>query len=464
MEHDPDEIIERVRTCIRVALREAGTDARSLAAVGISDQRETTVVWDRRTGRAVHPAIVWQDTRTAEAVASIGDIDRFRARTGLPVSTYSSALKLQWILDHLGTERRTDADRGDLLFGTIDTYLVWHLTGGADHGVHVTDVTNASRTMLMNLGTLDWDQGILEELGIPRAMLPEIRGSSEVYGTGGFDLEGVPIAGILGDQQAALFGQTCFEPGQAKCTYGTGVFMLMHTGTTPIHSQNGLITTVAARLGGPEMPATYALEGSVAVAGSLIQWLRDQLGIIDDASEIEALARSVPDSGDVVFVPAFSGLFAPHWRPDARGVIAGLTRFATKAHIARAALEATAYQVLDLEEAMAADLGTDRGAGTTGAALPGELRVDGGMTRNELLMQFQADILGRPVVAPPIAETSALGAAYAAGLAVGFWGGLDELRCDGSRGSTVGPDDGRYGTADRHRPMAQGGRADARLG
>ena len=260
----------------------------------------------------------------------------------------------------------------------------------------------------MDLATLDWDAGILEELGIPRAMLPEIRGSSEVYGTGGFDLDGVPIAGILGDQQAALFGQACFEPGQAKCTYGTGVFMLMHTGTTPIHSRNGLITTVAARLGGPDTPATYALEGSVAVAGSLIQWLRDQLGIIDDASEIEALARSVPDSGDVVFVPAFSGLFAPHWRPDARGVIAGLTRFATKAHIARAALEATAYQVLDLEEAMAADLGRP-GSGPTGAALPGELRVDGGMTRNELLMQFQADILGRPVVAPPIAETSALG-------------------------------------------------------
>ncbi len=259
-------------------------------------------------------------------------------------------------------------------------------------------------------------------------MLPEIRGSSEVYGTGGFDLDGVPIAGILGDQQAALFGQTCFEAGQAKCTYGTGVFMLMHTGEVPIHSEHGLITTVAARLGGPDTPATYALEGSVAVAGSLIQWLRDQLGIITDAAEVEALARSVPDSGDVVFVPAFSGLFAPHWRSDARGVIAGLTRFSTKAHIARAALEATAYQVLDLEEAMAADLGTVGDDGTTLTALPGELRVDGGMIRNELLMQFQADILGRPVVAPPIAETSALGAAYAAGLAVGFWSGLDELR------------------------------------
>lgn len=429
VEHDPDEIIERVRTCIRVALREAGADARSIAAVGISNQRETTVVWDRATGRAVGPAIVWQDMRTADAVARIGDIDRYRARTGLPVSTYSSALKLAWILDGLGTERRAAADRGEFLFGTIDTFLVWHLTGGADHGVHVTDPSNASRTMLMDLETLDWDPGILDDLGIPRAMLPEIRGSSEVYGIGGFDLEGVPIAGILGDQQAALFGQTCFDAGQAKCTYGTGVFMLMHTGTRPVHSRNGLITTVAASRDGV---TTYALEGSVAVAGSLIQWLRDQLGIITSADEVEALARSVPDAGDVVFVPAFSGLFAPHWRPDARGVIAGLTRYATRAHIARAALEATAYQVLDLEQAMAADLGLTEisgGAATPGsAALPGELRVDGGMTRNELLMQFQADVLARPVAVPPIAEISALGAAYAAGLAVGFWRDLDELR------------------------------------
>jgi glycerol kinase len=426
VEHDPDEIIERVRTCVRIALREAGTDARALAGIGISNQRETVVVWDRRTGQPVYPAIVWQDTRTADAGARLAaadpegrGIDRYRARTGLPISTYSSALKLQWILEQMSAEQRAAADRGQLLLGTIDTYLIWHLTGGGDHGAHVTDVTNASRTMLMDLDTLTWDDGILGELGIPRAMLPEIRGSSEVYGTGGFDLEGVPIAGALGDQQAALFGQACFEAGQAKCTYGTGVFMLMHTGTIPIHSRHGLITTVAARLGGPDVPATYALEGSVAVAGSLVQWLRDQLGIIDDAAEIEPLARSVPDSGDVVVVPAFSGLFAPHWRPDARGVIAGLTRYATRAHIARAALEATAYQVLDLEEAMAADLGSP---------LPGELRVDGGMIRNDLLMQFQADILDRPVVAPPLAETSALGAAYAAGLATGFWRDLDELR------------------------------------
>ena len=411
--HDADEILERVRTCVRVALREAGVDAAALAAVGISNQRETTVVWDRQTGRPVHPAIVWQDTRTADAVARIGDQDRFRARTGLPVSTYSSALKLRWILDQL------DRAPEELAFGTIDTWLLWQLTGGIDGGVHVTDVTNASRTMLMDLETLEWHHSILEELEIPRSMLPEIRGSSEVYGTGTGDLAGVPIAGILGDQHAALFGQTCFEAGQAKCTYGTGAFMLMHTGITPVHSTHGLITTVAARLGGRGTPATYALEGSVAVAGSLVQWLRDDLAIIDAADEIEPLARSVPDSGDVVFVPAFSGLFAPHWRPDARGVIAGLTRFSTKAHIARAALEATAYQVADLGAAMAADLG---------AALPRELRVDGGMTRNELLMQIQADILGSVVVVPEIAETTALGAAFAAGLAVGFWRDLDELR------------------------------------
>jgi glycerol kinase len=413
VEHDPDEIIERVRTCVQVALRDAGVDAVAVAAVGISNQRETTVVWDRRTGRPVHPAIVWQDTRTAEAVARIGDQDRYRAKTGLPMSTYSSALKLRWILDHV------DRDPSELAFGTIDSWVLWHLTGGIDGGVHATDVTNASRTMLMDLETLDWDGSILEELGIPRSVLPEIRGSSEVYGTGVDDLDGVPIAGILGDQQAALFGQTCFAAGEAKCTYGTGAFLLMHTGTTPVHSTHGLITTVAARLGGPGMPATYALEGSVAVAGSLVQWLRDDLGIVDSADGIEALARSVPDSGEVVFVPAFSGLFAPHWRPDARGIVAGLTRFTTKAHIARAALEATAYQVADLAEAMAKDLG---------APLPGELRVDGGMTRNGLLMQIQADILGSAVVVPEITETTALGAAYAAGLAVGFWRDLDELR------------------------------------
>jgi glycerol kinase len=410
VEHDADEIVERVRTCVRIALREAGVDADALAGVGISNQRETTVVWDRRTGRPAHHAIVWQDTRTTDAVARIGEVDRYRNATGLPVSTYSSALKLRWILDQV------DRDPSELAFGTIDTWVLWHLTGGT---THATDVSNASRTMLMDLESLDWNGSILDELGIPRSVLPEIRGSSEVYGTGVDDLEGVPIAGMLGDQQAALFGQACFEAGEAKCTYGTGAFMLMHTGITPVHSTHGLITTVAARLGGPGTPATYALEGSVAVAGSLVQWLRDDLAIIDSADEVEALARSVPDSGDVVFVPAFSGLFAPHWRPDARGVIAGLTRFSTKAHVARAALEATAYQVADVAEAMAADLG---------APLSGELRVDGGMTRNELLMQLQADILGGVVVVPAITEVSALGAAYAAGLAVGFWRDVDELR------------------------------------
>jgi glycerol kinase len=428
VEHDADEILEQVRDCIRGALSQADADAGSLVAVGISNQRETTVIWSRSSGRPIANAIVWQDTRTAEACArlAVGDataagVDRFRAKTGLPISTYSSALKLAWLLDDGGPEaareRRAAAGRGDLLFGTIDTWLIWHLTGGPDRGVHVTDVTNASRTMLMNLETLAWDPQLLAAVNVPPRMLPEIRSSSEVYGLGVGELAGVPIAGDLGDQHAALFGQACFEPGQMKCTYGTGAFLLMHTGESPVASRHGLITTVAARIGGG--PATYALEGSVAVTGSLIGWLRDNLGIIGDAREVEALARSVPDSGDVVFVPAFSGLFAPHWRSDARGVIAGLTAFATRGHIARAAIEATAYQVHDLFEAMAADLGSP---------LPGELRVDGGMIANELLMQFQADILDRPVVAPPIAETTALGAAYAAGLAVGFWGGLDELR------------------------------------
>lgn len=420
VEHDADEILERVRTCVRVALREAGADARALAAVGISNQRETTVVWSRRTGRPIHNAIVWQDTRTAaacERLAADGGADRFRGLTGLPISTYSSALKLAWILDHGGPERRAAAAAGELLFGTIDSWLIWHLSGGVEGGVHSVDVTNASRTMLMGLVSLDWEPDLLDAIGIPAAMLPAIRSSSEVYGHGVGDLAGVPISGDLGDQHAALFGQTCFEAGQSKCTYGTGCFMLMHTGDRPVPSRHGLITTVAARLG--DAPATYALEGSVAVAGALVGWLRDNLGIIGDASEVEALARSVPDSGDVVFVPAFSGLFAPHWRSDARGIIAGLTAYASRGNIARAALESTAYQVHDLGVAMAADLG---------AALPGELRVDGGMIRNELLMQFQADILDRPVVASRIAETSALGAAYAAGLAVGFWDGLDDLR------------------------------------
>jgi len=424
VEHDANEILDAVRACVLGALRAAGVDRGSIAAIGISNQRETTVVWSRRTGQPIGHAIVWQDTRTAPACARLAadaGIDRFRATTGLPISTYSSALKLAWILDDgrpdAVRERRAAADDGELLFGTIDSWLIWHLTGGPSGGIHVTDVTNASRTMLMDLETLDWDPGLLAAVGVPAAMLPGIHASSEVYGIGVGELAGVPIAGDLGDQHAALFGQACFEPGQMKCTYGTGAFMLLHTGERPVPSAHGLITTVAARIG--DAPATYALEGSVAVTGSLIGWLRDNLGMVADASEVEALARSVPDSGEVVLVPAFSGLFAPHWRSDARGLIAGLTAYATRGHIARAALEATAYQVYDLGEAMAADLGT---------ALPGELRVDGGMIANDLLMQFQADVLDRAVVAPPIAETTALGAAYAAGLAVGFWSGLDELR------------------------------------
>ena len=428
VEHDAEEILENVRTCIRVALSSVDAGPEVLAAAGMTNQRETTVVWSRATGRPVAPAIVWQDTRTAEAGARLAAAsplgpDRFRAMTGLPISTYSSALKLAAILDAGGPEQRADAERraaaeaGELLFGTIDTWLIWSLTGGPDGGVHVTDVTNASRTMLMGLESLAWEPELLDAVGVPVAMLPEIRSSSEVYGSGVGELAGVPIAGDLGDQQAALFGQACFDAGSIKCTYGTGCFMLLHTGEAPVHSRHGLITTVAARVGAG--PVTYALEGSVAVAGSLIQWLRDELGVIGDASEVEALARSVPDSGDVVVVPAFSGLFAPHWRADARGVIAGLTRYATRAHIARAALEAVAYQVYDLGEAMAADLE---------APLPPELRVDGGMIHNELLMQFQADVLDRPVVRPAVAETTAVGAAYAAGLAVGFWSDLDELR------------------------------------
>ena len=423
VEHDAKEILANVRTCVRVALASAGGDAHSLAAVGISNQRETTVVWSRSTGRPIAPAIVWQDTRTAEAGARLAagsplGMDRFRALTGLPISTYSSALKLAALLDAAAPEARAHAEAGELLFGTIDTWLIWSLTGGPDSGVHVTDVTNGSRTMLMGLESLAWEPELLAAFDVPRAMLPEIRSSSEIYGVGvGEELAGVPIAGDLGDQHAALFGQGRFEAGGIKCTYGTGCFMLLHTGQVPIQSRHGLITTVAVRLG--DAPATYALEGSVAVAGSLIQWLRDQLGIISSAGEVEALARSVPDSGDVVVVPAFSGLFAPHWRSDARGVIAGLTRFATRAHIARASLEAVAYQVYDLGVAMAADLD---------APLPDELRVDGGMVGNDLLMQFQADVLDRPVAVPAVAETTALGAAYAAGLAVGFWSGLDELR------------------------------------
>ena len=411
VEHDPDEILASVRAVIEEALLGASLTVADLAAVGITNQRETTVLWDRRTGRPVHNALVWQDTRVDPMVAEMardGGQDRFREQTGLPLASYFSGLKLRWLLDHVPGARD-----GDLAFGTIDAWLMWHLTG-----LHVTDVTNASRTQLMNLATLDWDDALLSAFGVPRSVLPRLVASSDVYGMGQGVLEGVPIAGILGDQQAALMGQACFEPGEAKNTYGTGCFLLMHTGSSPMLSKHGLLTTVAAKLG--DAPATYALEGSVAIAGALVQWLRDNLGIIRSSAEVEALAASVPDNGDVYFVPAFSGLYAPRWRADARGIIAGLTRFASAGHIARAALEAVAYQTMEVVRAMEQD---------SGVALK-SLRVDGGMVVNQLLMRFQADMLNVPVVRPSVLETTALGAAYAAGLAVGYWKGLDDLRAN----------------------------------
>jgi len=415
VEHDPIEIRDNTLMVIEEALRAGGLSKRDLMAVGITNQRETTLVWDRRTGMPLHNALVWQDTRVDPLVAAYerdGGRDRFRARTGLPLASYFSALKLRWLLDGV-PNARARAEAGDLVFGTIDTWLTWTLTGR-----HVTDVTNASRTQLMNLATLEWDDTLLGAFGIPRAVLPTIVSSSAVVAEARGPLAGVPVAGILGDQQAALMGQACFEPGEAKNTYGTGCFMLLHTGTTPVPSWQGLLTTVAARIG--DDPATYALEGSIAVAGALIQWLRDNLGLIPSSEQVEALAATVPDNGDVYIVPAFSGLYAPWWRADARGVITGLTRFANKGHLARAALEATAYQTLDVMRAMEQD---------SGVALK-ELRVDGGMAANDALMRFQADILGVPVMRAATLETTALGAAYAAGLAVGYWCGLDDLRAN----------------------------------
>ena len=413
VEHDAVEIWANTQTVIAGALARAGLAASDLAAVGITNQRETTLLWDRATGQPVHNALVWMDTRTdalVQALAADGGQDRLRARTGLPLATYFSGLKLRWLLDEV-PGARARAEAGELLFGTIDTWLAWNLTG-----LHITDVTNASRTQLMDLETLDWDAEILALLDIPRACLPQIRSSSEVYGTCRGVLEGVPLAGILGDQQAALFGQACLAPGEAKNTYGTGCFMLMNTGEKPFASTSGLLTTLGYKLG--EAPAVYALEGSISIAGALVQWLRDNLGLIANAAEIEELAASVPDNGDVYFVPAFSGLYAPHWQSNARGVIAGLTRFAGKGHLARAALEATAFQTREVLDAMARD---------SGVAIT-ELRTDGGMVVNELLMQFQADILGVPVVRPRVIETTALGAAYAAGLAVGYWASTEDIR------------------------------------
>jgi glycerol kinase len=415
VEHDANEIWRRTQEVIAEALEQRGLKAGDLAAIGITNQRETTVVWDRRTGAPVHNALVWQDTRVADAVAELardGGPDRFRAKTGLPLTTYFSGLKLQWILDNVrGVRERAEA--GEALFGNIDTFLLWNLTGG----LHITDCTNASRTQLMNLETLDWDAALLEALRIPRAMLPKIASSSEVYGECAIDsLKPVPVAGILGDQQAALVGQTCFNAGEAKNTYGTGCFLLMNTGTQPVASKHGMLTTVGYRLG--SQPVVYALEGSVAITGALVQWIRDNFGLIEKSSDIEILARTVKDNGGIYFVPAFSGLYAPYWKDNARGVIAGLTRYTNKGHLARAVLEATAFQTREVVEAMEKDSG-----------IPLEvLRTDGGMVSNDLLMQFQADILNRPVVRPAVQETTALGAAYAAGLAVGFFKDIDDLR------------------------------------
>ena len=420
VEHDAVEIWTRCVEVIRGGLAKAGIKASDLAAVGITNQRETAVVWDRKTGKPVYNAIVWQDTRTDTIInewAKEGGQDRFRAKVGLPLATYFSGPKVKWILDNVAGAR-AKADAGDLIFGNIDTWCIWNLTGGVSGGVHVTDVSNASRTMLMDLKTLDWDPEMLKVMGIPRSMLPTIKASSEVYGKAVGDLAGIPVAGDLGDQQAALFGQTCFSAGEAKNTYGTGCFMLLNTGTKVVPSKSGLLTTLGYKIG--NQPAVYALEGSIAIAGALVQWLRDNLGMIKTSGEIEDLAKTVDDNGGVYFVPAFSGLFAPYWRSDARGVIAGLTRYVNKGHIARAVLEATAWQTREVLDAMNSDSGVPLTA----------LKVDGGMVFNDLLMQFQADVLGVPVIRPKVAETTALGAAYAAGLAVGFWKAVEDLRAN----------------------------------
>ncbi len=420
VEHNPAEVWENTRKVCAEALAKKDLAVSDIAAVGITNQRETAVVWDKNTGEAVYNAIVWQDTRTDKIVEQLGGsegAEKYKAKVGLPLATYFSGPKVKWILDNVEGAREK-AEAGDLLFGNMDTWVLWNMTGGPQGGVHVTDVTNASRTMLMDLETLAWDESIAADMGIPMSMLPEIKSSSEVYGNvrDRGVLAGVPVAGILGDQQAATFGQVCFEPGTAKNTYGTGNFMLLNTGEEKVMSKNGLLTTVCYKIG--DAKPVYALEGSVAVTGSLVQWLRDNLNLIGAAPEVEDLAKGVEDNGDVYIVPAFSGLFAPHWRSDARGAIVGLTRFANKGHLARAALEAVAFQSREVMDAMNADSGVDLT----------ELKVDGGMVVNETLMQFQADILGVPVIRPVINETTALGAAYAAGLAVGFWKDEDELR------------------------------------
>lgn len=430
VEHSTEEIWTNTQEVIQIALQKANLTTKDLAAVGITNQRETTVIWNRRTGKPYYNALVWQDTRVGNTVNELskdGGSDRFRDKTGLPLATYFSGLKIKWLLDNV-PNLRTDAERGEALFGNMDTFIIWNITGGVNGGLHLTDVTNASRTQLMNLGTLAWDDEILEILNIPKGILPEIRSSSEVYGEATGVLAGVPIAGDLGDQQAALVGQTCFAPGEAKNTYGTGCFMLLNTGTNLVPSTYGLLTTVAYQFG--NQPVHYALEGSVAIAGALVQWLRDNLGIINKSSDVEALAESVEDNGGIYFVPAFSGLYAPYWKADARGVIAGMTRFVHKGHIARAALEATAFQTLEVLEAMEKDA----------SIRISTLRIDGGMVTNNLLMQFQSDMLNVPVVCPAMTETTALGAAYAAGLAVGYWKDLDDLKQNWGIARTWTPD------------------------
>ena len=418
VEHDPAEIWRRVEEVIQEAMEAKGLRPSDLSGIGITNQRETTVLWNKMTGKAIYNAIVWQDTRVADSVAEFsanGGQDRFRAKTGLPLATYFSGLKIRWILNNVAGARAA-AEAGDLLFGNIDSFLIWNLTGGVNGGIHVTDVTNASRTQLMNLNSLNWDKDILKEFDIPASVLPKIASSAEVYGKAILrPIKDVAIAGDLGDQQAALFGQACFKPGEAKNTYGTGCFMLMNTGEKIVPSRHGLLTTLGYKIG--NNPAAYALEGSIAVTGALVQWVRDNLGIIKNSSEIEPLARTVNDNGGVYFVPAFSGLYAPYWKDSARGVIAGLTRYVNKGHIARAVLEATAFQVREVLDAMEKDSGIELAS----------LRTDGGMVQNDLLMQFQSNMLNKPVVRPVIQETTALGAAYAAGLATGFLKDTDEL-------------------------------------
>jgi glycerol kinase len=433
VEHDPMEIWDRTRDVVRNAMRKAGATADDLAAVGVTNQRETAVVWDKNTGRPYYNAIVWQDTRTDRIVnelAKDGGQDRFRPKVGLPLATYFSGPKVKWILDNVDGVKEA-AERGDAIFGNIDTWVIWNLTGGPNGGKHVTDVTNASRTLMMDLETLNWDEEIAATIGVPLSMLPQIRPSSEIYGHTRADgpFGGVVrVAGDLGDQQAATVGQVCFDAGEAKNTYGTGCFMILNTGTELVHSENGLLTTVCYKFG--DEATVYALEGSIAITGALVQWLRDNLKLIDSAPEVEALAKTVEDNGGVYFVPAFSGLFAPYWRNDARGVIAGLTRYVNRGHIARASLEATAYQTREVLDAMNADSGVDLKA----------LKVDGGMVYNNLLMQFQSDVLAVPVIRPKVSETTALGAAYAAGYATGFWSSTDEMRSNWGEDRRWDPD------------------------